>query len=65
MKCTPQKTLGHLVVVRQDDRVALRGEGADLVLELADVVGAELTGDRERGGEGHGAERSRVFDSRA
>ena len=55
--------LGHLVVVREDDRVALLGERADLRLHLGDVRGGELTGDGER--EGHGAERSKVFASRA
>ena len=34
--------LGHLVVVGQDDGLALRGQGADLVAELADVVRGEL-----------------------
>ena len=41
--------LGHLVVVREDHGVALRGERADLGLERADVV--EL----ERGGGGAAA----------
>ena len=58
--------LGDLVVVRQDDGVALRGERAHLLLERSDVVQLQRRGGR-RGSwdhgqrQGHGREASTVF----
>ena len=54
--------LGHLVVVGEDHRVALLGEGAHLVLEAADLVRGErgLAGRRE-GGELDGLHFRAVF----
>ena len=36
--------LRHLIVVSQDDRVALLGQGSDLVLEALDLHGFQSAG---------------------